>query len=206
MDSTQHARLGIIRSVERSRLVPQSARFNPDFAKVTPGTVIGLEGKTYCVFSVSHYDEWSWNFKKDEKFRVHEWGMTCLETGENAWFEWEKDDVVTAYLSSRKLDSDPSVFGAKDWKSFLDDDRLDRSLKIRFEGGVFTYDDEESWAAKYYRDGAGEPQLVRAYEFGSQGPENLTIEVWGRDGSGGVEIWLSGQVPPSAVTLLARGS
>lgn len=204
MDSTQHARLGIIRSVQRSRLVPQSARFNPDFAKVTPGAVVSLAGMTYSVFSVSHYDEQSWNFKKDEKFRVHEWGMTCFETGETCWFEWEKDDTVSAYLSSRKLES--SDLGVTDWKSFLYDDRLDSSLKLRFGGVTYSYDDEESWAAKYYRDGTGEPQYVRSYEFGSKGAEGLTVEVWGKDGSGGVEIWLSKPVPASAPILIAYGS
>ncbi|MFB0964897.1 MAG: DUF4178 domain-containing protein [Patescibacteria group bacterium] len=204
MDSTQHARLGIIRSVQRSRLVPLNARFNPDFSKILPGAVVSLSGKTYSVFSVSHYDEQSWNFKKDEKFRVHEWGMTCFETGETCWFEWEKDDTVSAYLSSRKLES--SDLGITDWKSFLHDDRLDSSLKLRFDGVTYSYDDEESWAAKYYRDGTGDPQFVRSYEFGSKGPEGLTVEVWGKDGSGGVEIWLSKPVPASAPILIAYGS
>lgn len=206
MQSAQHARLAAIRGIDRTKLVAPDKRFNPDFARISSGAVVSFENRTYVVRSVSFYDETSWNFKKNENFRVYEWQLFCLETGETVWFEWECDDEVVAYLSTQELDSDPRKYGATDWKSFLDDDRLDSSLRIRHGGKSFGYDDDESWAAKYYRNGQGEPQYVRAYEFESASGECLTVEAWGKNMEGGVQVWLSRRILPSAVTLLVQGS
>lgn len=211
--SIQHALMGAVRGIDRSKLVrPESARHNPDLAEITAGAVVALEGKTCVVKSVSRYDETSWNFRKDEKYAVYEWELFCLETGETLWFEWERDDTVVAFLSMKKLSDDPKEYGASDWKSFLNDDRLDSSLKIRSGGKTYSYDDESSWAARYYRDGTGEGTPARFYEFEAATGECLTIETWGRKGEKGiggetdVEVWLSREIPPSAVTIVATGT
>ena len=207
VSSIQHARLGAVRGIDRSKLVrPESARHNVDFATITVGSVVAFEGKTCLVRNVSRYDETSWTFKKDAKDRVYEWELFCLETGETLWFEWERDDTVVAFLSVAKLDNDPRKYGGTDWKSFLDDDRLDSSLKIRANGKTYAYDDEESWAAKYYRGGEGDPVFARFYEFEAASGESLTIEAWGKDGGDGSEIWTSREILPSAVTLVATGT
>lgn len=205
MTSAQHARLNTIRSIDRTKLVAERSRFNPDFATIGKGAVIALDGQTYMVAGTARYSELSWDWRREEGNIVRELELFSLETGATAYLEWEHDDTVVCYLSLQKHDSDPGRHGVGNWNTFLTDDRLDSSLTITVGSVTYRYNDDESWAARFERDGDDKKMFVRCYEF-ERGDDCLTIEVWGKKGDEGVELWTSREVNPRAVQLLARGA
>lgn len=198
----QHARLAAIRNINRKHVVPLNKRRTVVVDSIASGAIIGIEGKTYAIISVSRYQETTWNFRKDEPYQVFEWEMFCLESGETRYLEWERDDEVMMWLSAQKLPNDPGTYGAGSWKEFLAEDKLNDSLTITANGASYVYDDEGSWAGKFYRGNTGNPLYVRFYEFQST-RGCLTVEEWGKNGMDGYEMWLSRQVQPMGVTLLA---
>ncbi len=199
--------LGLIRSIERTGLVAQNARHQVSFSPVKPGAVVEIGGVPYLVEAIGTYTETSWGFAPMKAGdTVTEWRMRSLEDGGVRYFEWYEDDVIEAYLTEEELSSDPSRYGLRSWKEFLQDDGLDSSLTIRVNGDTFRYDDDESWAARYQGKKSG-AEFVRCYEFvAERGNLGLTIEVWGKQGEQGVSLWLSREVIPASMKLIAKGS
>lgn len=204
MNPLQHVRLGAIRSIDRSKLVAGRSGFNPDFHAIGKKTVIGLENRTYLVMGKAQYRELDWDtWRQLSGNAIHELELLCLETGGTAYLEWNYDDKVEAYLSKEKHSNDPSVYGARDWQQFLDDDHLDSSLTITVGGITYRYNDDESWAARFEREADNKKQFVRCYEFEHR-TDSLTIEVWGKNGEEGVELWTSREINPLSVKIIAQ--
>jgi hypothetical protein len=65
------------------------------------------------------------------------------------------------------------------------------------------YNDDESWAARFEREADNKKQFVRCYEFEHR-TDSLTIEVWGKNGEEGVELWTSREINPLSVKIIAQ--
>ena len=77
------------------------------------------------------------------------------------------------------------------------------SGEVTFNGQVFHYVEDDTWAALYYRAADDDPSPVRFYEFESTKGHYLTIESWEDDDCrASREAFISETVRPQSIYIL----
>ena len=185
----------------------EAERKGYDIRDIKVGGYFTLAGENWKVLSLSRYQETSWSFKKEKKYELWELEIISLKSADIKYIEWGVDDSLEIYLSEERLkfrqltDEDEQRIGKSDL------DRIsDQEGGIKYNGKTYWYEDNESWAAKFYRDNQGrEPELVRFYEFESDKGDCITIEAWYDDDDRECEIWTSKEVKPHDIQPLQLG-
>jgi len=187
-------------------LIPlaEADRHQYDIRNLKVGGYFTYNGEQFQILGISRYQGSNWKFTKDKSWEVWELQILSLKTAEVRFVEWAIDDELEICLSESRLtfrdltDEDNDRIGKSDL-----DRIVDREGGVIYQGKTYWYDNEESWAAKYYKDNQGDdPELVRFYEFLSDDGGILTIEEWFNDDDCEYEIWTSRDVPTDQIQIL----
>lgn len=188
--------------------MPEADRRKYDVSNVEVGGYLKFGGKTYRVDSVSPYQEHNWAFTKRKDYVTTELALLCIETGDRAYLEWERDDEIEVFVTTKEVvfSSLLNDRGSRLIASNLNDVVENEEGYIMCEGRKYSYDDD--WAAMYHRDGGTKGVRVRFYEF-VFGNECLTIEEWldgkpyDRNTESEYEAFLSSPLDPRSIEVLS---
>ena len=92
------------------------------------------------------------------------------------------------------------------WPGISDDldEIAEKGWEIICRGKTYDYDDD--FAAKYFRDDGEKPENVYFYEFEAQDGDQLAIEVWiSENGKEEFQVFLSRSVAPDDMEVIATG-
>lgn len=210
LTQAQRTRLDGIRRIANP--VAAAVAHRHDITSVKKNGSIRIGTTHFLVLSVSTYTEedWDWKKKPAKPDVVTELELLNLATGEKTYLEWSKDDEVEMCLTERELrlrdlcDDERQQIDDTDLPQIVEDED-----SVFLNGRRFDYDDDDSWAAGYRRDGTAEVEYLRSYEFAC-GESYLSIEEWFQDGKGKGrkthKVYLSRPVRASEVKVLALGS
>lgn len=195
--------------------IPRQERFQYDLSQLKKNAYIRFENKVYWVESISCYQEHNWKLRKAKKFVSWELELFCLNNAQVVYLEWERDDHIEAWLTTREYklsmlaDEHGARIGGDDLEQIIDDED-----SVYLNQREYAYEDD--WAARYYR-GLTEPDpqtdfvAARFYEFAAVDGEVLTIEEWmdGKpddfDTEFDYEVYLSRQIDPDEIEVLHPG-
>lgn len=194
------ARLAAIRSMPAP--IPASERYKHTIETVEAGGFFRLEGLTYRVQGRHAY-------RDGDGPNASEWWeleLLCLQNGETAYLEWEKDDRIEASMSLKTLS----------WKDLrdedgekVDEDDLEKIVEeedsLVYQKTTFEYDDDSQ--ARFFRDGEeGEGEPVWIVDFEAKDGTTLTIEEWGGEDGGDWEydLSLSRRIDPDDIGVLVE--
>jgi hypothetical protein len=183
----------------------EADRHQYDIRDLKVGGYFTLKKENWKVLSLSRYQETKWNFTKDKKYQLWELEIISLKSAEIRYIEWGFDDDLEIYISQDQLkfrDLKDEETDKRIGKSDLD--RIsDQEGGVTYKGQVYWYEDNESWAAKFYRNNkVDEPELVRFYEFETEKGDSLTIESWHDEDDRECEIWTSSEVQSHDIQVL----
>ncbi len=157
-------------------------RYKYTIQDVRKGGYISFNGQNFLVVSVSKYLDVKWTlFKKRKKdYFVTELELFSLKTGETSYIEWEFDDKLEIYLTTKEIKLRELTFnGQKIKKNILEDISEEEEGDIEFSGETYSYVEDDTWAGLYFRDASVKEGIpVRFYEFESKKGTSLTVEVW----------------------------
>ena len=145
-------------------------------------------------------------FNKD--YVVHELVLRSLTTGAIRYIEWSHDDELEISLTEQKLSSADVRRRLKDdeGQEFSIDEDLDEVAEeawpIRFDLKTYDYDDD--WAFRF-RSSDGRTHTGHLYEFGTEAQGWLTIEAWKDGKDWEYQVFLSSDVHPNQIQVLALG-
>ncbi|MBF0369056.1 MAG: DUF4178 domain-containing protein [Magnetococcales bacterium] len=193
-------RLAAIRALSP---LPDGERHRYDLKSIQRGGYFSLQGENWQVRAMHRYQETKWDFQKDKRYTLWELEIFSLKSAQVRHIEWGVDDDLEIFLAGERLkfrdltdDQDRRVGKA-------DLDRLaDAEGGIKYQGKTYWYNDDESWAAKFYRNNQGSPERVRFYEFATKNDDCLTIEAWYDEADRECEIWTSREVDTHAIRIL----
>lgn len=167
--------------------LPDEDRWSQSVKKLTHGAVFKIGEALYLVSgNRSKYDQ-----KGYEWFEYKVIALTGVHLGETHYFEWEEDDQLELSLSYQKLTIAAIEF---------DNPSPEKARKAKLDGR--TYQRDEKYTAKYYRNETGAAEKVMVIEFVGKKHLNLSVEIWD---SGETEVWLSHSISPSSVQILTQG-
>jgi hypothetical protein len=187
--------------------MPEAHRYQYDIRNLKVGGYFTLDGENWKVLGINRYQETKWNFKKDKKYEMWELEIISLKSAAVHYIEWSVDDQLEIYISADRLKF-RDLKGEDDQRVGKSDlDKIaDQEGGVLHKGQTYWYDDDESWAAKFYPNNKNdEPELVRFYEFESDDGNSLTIEAWYEDGEDEkfeCDIWTSQEVNPQKIQIL----
>ncbi len=196
-------RFAMVRTLTCEALVPREEQLNVSLEDAQRHAFFTFLDETYCVQDLAHYHETDSDFLKATGFVTTELTCVCLENGQTAHFELEKDDTLEVSLTLWPLKfRDLSDEEGLD----IDEDDLDQIASdkdvVVYKGEKYYYDDD--WAA-IYRTGDRD-ENVFVYEFENEtGSSTLTIEEWQGTGREEYRLYLSKPVDAQAFTLISKG-
>lgn len=200
------AQFAAARSLDPDMVIPVNERYKFTVEDAGKGDFIRYDGKTWLVQEMGVYKESNEKFTKTSGDPWTELKLLCLETGEAANIEWEKDDELEVHFTVKEIRFKDLT---DDEKGAIDEDDLDDLAEeedsIFFEGAEYEYDDD--YPALYFRSGSeSNKEKVYFYEFLSKAGTGITIEEWD-SGSGREEynLYLSRKVDPESFELTVRG-
>lgn len=159
-----------------------SDRYKYSIKDVNKGGYISFDGQNWLVGSVSKYLDVKWStFKKRKKdYFVTELELFSLKTGKKTYLEWEFDDSLEVYQTTKEIKLNQLTSnGQKIKKNVLEGISEEEEGDIKYLGEVYSYIEDDTWAALYFKDeGTTGGIPVRFYEFESKKGINLTVEVW----------------------------
>lgn len=194
-------RIDIIRELSP---MPEANRHRYDLRNIKTGGYFTFNGENWKVQSISRYQETQWNFQRDKRCEVWELEVISLKTAEIHFIEWEFDDQLEIHMTENHLkfrditDENDQRIGKSDL------DRLsDQEGGVKYKGKTYWYDDDESWAAKFFRNNQGnKPERVRFYEFKTKNGDGLTIEAWYDEDERECDIWTSREVKARNIQVI----
>lgn len=166
--------------------IAKEDRYSQSVKKLAHGSVFKI-GEVHYLVSGSRS---KYNQKGYEWFEYKVIALTGPELGEIHYFEWEEDDELELSLSYQKL-----TIAAVE----LDNESPEKARRAKVDGN--SYQRDEKYTAKYYRDESGAGEKVMMVEFVGKKNKNLTIEIWE---SGETEVWLSQPIAPASIQILTQ--
>ncbi len=185
MNKKQARRLGAIRGLKP---LPKAERHRYTVKDVAVGGYLSIGEEVFKVLSIGKYLDAKWNFRpKKQQYWTYELELLSLKTGEVLFLEWYEDDEIELWLTEqevglRELRSDYGKVSRELLEYFAEEEEGE----IQWRGKTFCYDDEETYAALYFRDAFGsdtEGVPVRFFAFEADDGTTLTIEMWYDDAS-----------------------
>lgn len=171
--------------METAQLLQEIRSLHPapggDIRQVMAGGFLELENSTYKVMERYRYLEVKWgNFnKKKSEYWVTEFKLLNVLTGETVYLEWEDDDQLEIYLTTKVIRlKDISYHGSAVKTADLVEMADEEEGTVVVNGTSYHYSEDDTWAALFYRENDTEGEPVRFYEFSSDSNESLTIEAW----------------------------
>ncbi len=188
-------RFNLIRKLKNP--IPKEERYKYSIKDVGKDGFLKIKGKTYSVLPFGKFYD-----KSDEWFELK---LTCIETGEETFLEWEEDDGLEIFLTIKELD----FMHLKDEENKpIDEDDLDQITDdeddIFYDGKLFSYEDD--YKANYLRTRDGKNFKVYLYEFEAKDGSCITMENWsGNEDRADFEIWLSSKISKTAIEIISIG-
>ena len=195
-------RFTAIRSLEASKLVPESQKRSMTLKDIGKNSFFEYLGKNYFIKDLNKYEETSDDFKSKQNYFIYELTCLCLETGKTLNFEWEFDDELEISMTLERI----SFRNIKDDAGeSVDEDDLDQIASdkdvVVVNGEQFWYEDD--WASIYYR--GTKEEKVYMYEFENENSTKfLTIEEWSGSGKDEYQIYTSTPVDPGSISIVSK--
>lgn len=184
--------------------IPEKERFKFSIKDLTENGFLIIKNELFKVVEISTYLETKWNFnKKGDDFLITELKLFSTLTGEYTFIEWEDDDKLTIFLTTKEIRLRELRLnnGQSPTTQDIEDIAEEEYGVILYNNKKFEYIENETWAALYnsakYKD-----VHVRMFEFESSDGDNLTIEVWHDDNKPSKEAFLSKELSSSAITII----
>ena len=140
----------------------------------------------------------------DSEAEWFELKITDVMTGNSTFIEWEEDDELEVYLTTKELK----------FSQLYDDeseeiDETDLQQIVRDEDDIFyknkKFEFDDSYKAKYVRARDGKEFNVKFYDFEASDGECITIENWSQnEDRKDFEIWLSREAKKIEIISLGK--
>lgn len=206
--AAQASRLDLIRTAPAP--LPVEDRHKHDLRAVKKGGLLRFKGRTWRVTDLTVYNETDNSFKKQKGYQIFELTCTSLETGETRYVEWEFDDELEIYVTTKKLrfGSLRRIETGGPLKVEILDHLEHDEDGVAVDGRQYWIDRNDCWAAIWTPLGKN-PCAARFYEFYLEGDDDgekpLTIEVWIEGDEKEPEVYLSEKASPRDFEVLALG-
>jgi hypothetical protein len=196
-------RLKAIRDLDLTQTF-EPARLN--IKKLDNNGFLEMSGETFKVINVSRYLDVKWEgFKKRKtEYWVTELELVNLVSGETLFVEWEVDDELeisktVAEIKMREIEFQNKPLTRKELEAISEEEFGEVSCR----GKKYSYVEEDTWAALFFRDKNADALPVRMYAFESDDNSYLTVESW-EDGDDrpSREAFISQSVKPQSVVVL----
>jgi translation elongation factor P/translation initiation factor 5A len=168
--------------------LPESAQKKLDITALKKGGYVDFDDQTWKVTNIYRYLDVKWKDFKPRKqdYWVTEYELFSLNTGNSIFIEWEIDDELEIYrtdsaIKLRDISFNNATLKQGDLVYIADEEEG----VIKHNGIAYHYNDDDSWAARFFKDDidlksldkeAGLP--VKIYEFESNNNVSLSIEAW----------------------------
>jgi len=190
-----------------NNLIPADDRHKYGIKDLIKNSYLSIGKENYIVIDVSTYLEVKWsNFKKKKSdYIITELKLFSLSSGEIKFVEWEEDDFIEAYVTTKTLNlRDIQYNGLKVTKNILDEIAEKEEGILSFNNTKFYYEEEDTFAALYNSDKHSNIP-VRIFEFYSNRGESLSVECWyddNEDSKPEKEAFLSTELNLDTVSVL----
>ncbi len=178
--------------------------------RIGVGGYLEIGADTYRVCGHDRYLDVRWSdFRRRKRQEwVHELTLLHLTTGRRIWVEWSCDDAPEMTETVQTLRLKDILFNGRPVSRRALEDIADAgSGVVYWHGRAFHYDEDETWAALYFRADSNTPLPVRMYEFVSSDEMYLTIEAWHADGERPMrEAFVSRPLETGRVKVLQFGA
>lgn len=168
------------------------------------GSFLELHGLTYEVKNITKYLDVKWSSfaKRKKDYWVHELSLFCVENGSNKFIEWEFDDELEIFETTKEVKlKDLQYNDGKLTKTLLEYIAEEEEGFVTLNGTKYHYSEDDTWAGLFY-SGSDDPLQVRFYEFESTSGSSLTVESWVDDNDTEREAFLSKEVSLSNLKIL----
>lgn len=153
------------------------------------GSFLRISGETFLI-----EDNYIYSYKSDS---WKEFQLINLRTGELRYLEIEEDDVITACITTSKIERRNFPISMDDVEEISENE--DGYVKIN--GETFYYEDD--YKIKFKREGREKTEEAYLYEFETESGKYLTIEEWNEgDDEYSYEIFISQNLPMNTIEIL----
>lgn len=202
--STVREQLDAIRGLDLSSGPDSGA----DISQVESGGYLDISGETYKVEAIHRYLDVKWSnySRRKSEYWVTEIELCHLPSMRTVYIEWEIDDQLEVYLTDRMVSLRSITVGGRSVsRSMLDRIVEEEEGSVFCNGQEFHYEEDDTWAALFYRANSAEPLKVRMLEFSSNDASCLTIELWdNEEGKPEREAFISHKISAKSVKVLQR--
>jgi hypothetical protein len=177
MTCLSNQELTIVTAIRSMYPIAVSERHNCDITDVKVGGFLSFRKQNWKVLEKSKYEEVKWEKfgKKKNPEVTHELKLFSLKTGEIVYLEYSVDDELSIYITEKEV----KLRDLNLSRTALDEISEEEEGVVTYNGNFFDYNDDESWAALYFKDESSTNGLkVRFYEFENSSNQTLTVELW----------------------------
>lgn len=176
----------VVRSI--SKVIPEADRHKYDVFDVNIGGVIKLGSFFYFV-----EDIYTYRYKKET---WNEFKLFNIQTGEVAFLEFEKDDVIEYYFSGKPLKRSQWPASPEEVEEMADEE----DGEIWLGGKAFYYNDD--YKVKFSRlSDPDKEEKAYIIEFEAYNGDSIVYERWGKND---YEVFFSNKIENVEIVSLGR--